>query len=151
MISQLAAELQIIPSGIQDLYDRFLDKNTCAARKPSLEELVPLLPALVGEFDRIYIVIDGLDECLERQSLLEALVGLDSNSRTHLLVTSREEVDIKRKFNEKPAVCIQDDNVARDVEIYVKSEIEKQPKLKRLPDELKTKVIRELVKGAHSM
>jgi hypothetical protein len=74
--------------------------------RPSHEEIVgPLINAL-AQFDRIYIVMDALDELLEekkRRELLESVSGLNKN--INLLVTSRPIESIRKMFGNRTICC----------------------------------------------
>jgi ankyrin repeat domain-containing protein 50 len=67
--------------------------------KPSHDELVKSLTSELAQFQRIYIVVDALDELLEeskRRSLIESIIGLDD--KINLLVTSRPIDNIRAIF-----------------------------------------------------
>lgn len=154
LVAQLAAQRNEVPNVIRDLYERKHDQSRGVAGMLYLEDLFPLLPIVANKFDRTYVIIDGLDECPNRRCLLDALVGLDTpinNSKLHLLFTSRREIDIKLAFKQKKSLGIQNAAVAFDVELHVRSELEKRHKFKRLPEPYKTKAIQKLVEGAQGM
>jgi hypothetical protein len=78
----------------------------------------------------MYIIIDGLDECPERDRpeiiclLAEVMKGLPC---AKVFVTSRRESDIERAFanSNKPTIQIQAENVAADIRSFVESEVTK--------------------------
>lgn len=154
LVAQLAAQTEDVPNAIRELYERKLDQKRGIVEKLYLEDLAPLLPVIAGEFDRSYVIVDGLDECSNRQILLDTLVKLDApsnNPKLHLMFTSRRELDIERTFKQGSALCIQNAEVACDVELHVKSEIERRTKLKKLPDQWKSRIVQEMVNGAEGM
>lgn len=102
---------------------------------------------------RTYIVIDALDECTNREGLLDGLAELHSlmDLGLNILVTSRKENDIKDTFESLPSLFIKESDIAKDVELYVKSEIEKRKELKERTDVVKARITSTLVEGAKGM
>lgn len=153
LLAQLATQTKVFTKAVHDKYEQMFDRSTGVAKRLFLDDLVPLLLAVVDELEGTYVVIDGLDECPEREELLENLVNLaaPNNVKLHLLFTSREELDIKRKFEGKPSLCIQNTAVAHDVGLHVRSEMEKIWILKALPPGTKSEIVEILVNGAQGM
>jgi len=62
------------------------------------------------QMEKVYIFIDGLDECPEnaRARLLRALKRLGTLSTVHLLVSSRPETDIGTAFSNVTTINIDD-------------------------------------------
>src|SRR5205814_1542737 len=111
---------------------------------------------LAREFDRTFIVIDALDEC-ERKDRIEvlqpALASLKGSTRISLLITSRDEVDIRRGLEALQGytyIAISDLNV-EDLNLYVNVEVERIQKFKTFPKKLKEEIIETLVKRADGM
>jgi hypothetical protein len=106
-------------------------------------------------FPQTYIFIDAIDECKERTALLEVVDKIHqigrSTCKVNLLVTSRPEREIRDAFHTKPTVSISEDNIRGDVERHVKAEVDTHPKLRRLSEEVKSRIIHRLVVGAKGM
>jgi hypothetical protein len=69
-----------------------------------------------------------LDECLEpqRSSILEFITGVvtvQTPCRIKIFATSRREMDIAKAFEDKkiPIIQVQAENVASDIESFVRS------------------------------
>jgi hypothetical protein len=60
---------------------------------PTLKALAEALFILFTSFRRTCLIIDALDECTERQEILNLLVEVDGHSfdMVNMLVTSRKE------------------------------------------------------------
>lgn len=74
--------------------------------RPSHDEIVKALEDALAQFDRIYIVMDALDELLEerkRRELVESVSGL--NEKINLLVTSRPIESIRKIFSSRTISC----------------------------------------------
>ncbi|KAJ2934174.1 hypothetical protein H1R20_g2886, partial [Candolleomyces eurysporus] len=95
--------------------------------RPSDVELHQLMSAIVKKFNRVFIVLDGLDEADEdaRKPLLDFINSLPSN--THTLVMSRPLASLQRLFPSAVHVDIEARN--EDIERFVKKRILDIPSL----------------------
>jgi len=83
----------------QDLRTDFR-KHRNDGTRPSHEEIVNSLKNALAQFERIYVVMDALDELLEerkRRELVEAVADLNEN--INLMVTSRPIESIRKIFS----------------------------------------------------
>ena len=81
-----------------DLYKRCGD-----LQQPSDEQLQNVLRDILDNFSQVYIMIDALDECTDREKTLHWVNKLisDTNCKAtnlHIAVTSRPEIDIREVF-----------------------------------------------------
>ncbi|KAK0480426.1 hypothetical protein EDD18DRAFT_836466 [Armillaria luteobubalina] len=91
---------------LTDQIQAFYDKWSHGGKLPSLEDITSLLSAELKSYDRIYIILDALDELDDdgcRQGVLDALKALGDQIR--LLVTSRP-LDTMRSFIEADKIKI---------------------------------------------
>ena len=92
--------------------------------RPSLNETARLLRLQVDTFDRVFIVIDALDECPEldqtRQAFLVEVRGLLPNIR--LMVTSRNIPSIENIFKHDTRLEIRAQD--QDVRKFIESQME---------------------------
>lgn len=83
-------------SMLQDLY------SSCSmgARQPSGEVLLTTLRHMMASIKDTYIILDALDECVERDELLTDIEDILSweNANLHLLATSPRERDIEESL-----------------------------------------------------
>ena len=112
------------------------------------------------EFSDVFIVVDALDECPEkneeREELLSSVEELHSWSKRelHLLVTSRRLSDIEAVLDPiltTPAISIQNEQINVDIQLHIKSELAAISKKRKWSDDLKAEVEDALVKGANGM
>lgn len=97
LLSQLSHRCGGLPVALKDLYHDHGDGHA----RPSLESLSDALREIIAGFDRVYIVIDSLDECRDRFELvqwIQTMTGWNSD-RLHLLFTSRPEPDIRKHID----------------------------------------------------
>lgn len=149
IIAQLLSQQQKmkIPKEVQGLYQR---KNS-QLDSSSIESLQKALPSITRQFSKIIVVIDALDECANRGDFLQSIKWFRNLEKVNLLVTSRDELDIKLEFEGLPSLMISSNNIANDIELYVINEIERQPKLRRLKETIKSEIICSLVRQADGM
>jgi len=80
------------------------------------------------DFQQVYIIIDSLDECSERVKLLDWIADITGwkMGKLHLLVTSREERDIKHRMELLGAssITVGGESVAGDIEKYINQVLE---------------------------
>jgi hypothetical protein len=81
------------------------------------------------EFACVYVVLDALDECTQRQELMDVLntvVGWQLDN-LHLLITGRNERDIESSLEnyirEEDTLCLQRDVVNKDIQRYVQQRL----------------------------
>ena len=69
LIDQLSSRCAQMPPGLESLYS----SCTNGKRQPQASELFKTLHDMMGGFTQTYVVLDALDECLERTKLLSQL------------------------------------------------------------------------------
>lgn len=92
LIWQFSKQCGGLPARLVDLYGNGPDHQ-----QPSLDSLYSTLQCIIEGFEQAYIIVDSLDECIERVKLLkwiEKIAGWKVG-KLHLLITSREERDIE--------------------------------------------------------
>ena len=95
---------------------------------PSVTELQELFSSMCGAFERVYIVLDGLDEAQEevKIQLLEGINAFPSNTRT--LIMSRP---LKSFECLVPGVVLIDIEARNeDIELFVEKKIAQMPRLR---------------------
>lgn len=117
----------------------------------SVEGLQKALPSVARQFSKVILIIDALDECTNRMDFFREIKWFRTLEKVNLLVTSREEFDIKFEFEGLPSLMINPTNIAGDIEMYIINEIERQPKLQRLKQTMKSQIIRSLMEQADGM
>ena len=113
------------------------------------------LKHIIGGFEHVYVVLDALDECRDREQLL-ALVEEVVNwkiGELHILATSREERDIADCIG--PLVTAQinlhQTLVDADIQTHLRERLRNDPKLKRWPAKVHEQIEAALTEGAHGM
>jgi hypothetical protein len=124
LILQLSSQLNDNYSLLSQLHDRHRNAT------PPNQYLEICLHELIKAFDHVYILLDGLDESprnKHRSVVLEALAAMRkwSESGLHLLVTSRDEIDIHEALHDELHISLDEiipmknDSVDNDIASYV--------------------------------
>lgn len=141
LVLQLSSQLNDSHARLSRLYDRYYSAT------PPNQDLEDCLHQLVQAFDHVYIILDALDESPRsqngkniRQSVLTALDSIRSWSEPglHLLVTSREEPDIRDALYDNlytsPGEIVSMKNVSVDSDIasFISSHLKDNRELRKL-------------------
>ena len=151
LIVQLSAQCPHLPESLQMTYLR--SRN--GQNRLTVDELTIVLRQIVKGFTSTYILLDALDECTNREDLLEFIKALiDWNIITlHVLATSRKETDIATCLEPLITcqVCIQSTLVDADIRVHVRERLSNDPKLKRWPVNVQKEIEDGLLRGANGM
>ena len=105
---------------------------------PPDQALVDCLHQLVRAFDDVYILLDALDESprgTHRGGVLQAIAELRKwqEPGLHLLVTSREETDIRDELDasQYETVSLKNDSVNRDIAAFISKYLRENPRLRK--------------------
>ena len=148
VIAQLCTKLDHIPDSVQTLYKDY------QLQQPNLRKLVDVLITLLNIGTNAYIVIDALDECSHRDSLLANILRiLGSYIVVRLLVSSRREMDIKRKLGPLARWTIDLTNSAHheDIRRYIQTQLEEDSELNSWSVAIRLEIEKSLVNGAQGM
>lgn len=117
ILKQLVQDRPSIAQSLSGLYDHHQVQKT----RLSLEEIVSILRLVLRNYSKVYIVIDALDECPERDStqsqLLKLCYSLQGQTDLRLIATSRHILNIVAEFKYMPQVEVRASNA--DVKRYV--------------------------------
>jgi len=126
--------------------------------KPPYESsLREQLMKLFGKIGRTQIIVDALDECSPsvRGDVLKTLLEIQQMGNINILVTSREEVDIKQLVDglDTPKICININAISNsgDIALFVTGQIERNTKLSKLKEVTKEEVATTITSQANGM
>jgi hypothetical protein len=109
-----------------------------------LDVLISALEWILSTFDRVWIIIDGLDECVERKGLLNILSVL-ARQPMSLFITSRPEKDVEKAFQGMPSLEMDQKPIKSDIAAHVDWSLA-QDEFADISDEMKRE-IRETLMG----
>lgn len=148
LIKQLCWKLNELPSNLLDEF-RQCRKD---ARIPILSQLAAMLMACVKNLGRVFLVLDGLDECEQtcRTRLLEIISTASLEKNVKALVFSRWERDIERViYRANPLMISKLTSDKNDIAKVVGYRVKKD--LGHLKDENQQYVIDQLIKKSGGM
>ena len=131
--------------------------NDCqnGKRQPTINELTGLLKEMLEYLPCTYIVLDALDECTDREELLCLLKNLSicTQKNVCILVTSREEKDIKDALNQvaTKSISIQGAGVDADISKYINERLLGDAKLARWKGDDLEEIKSTISQGAQGM
>ena len=121
----------------------------------STDSMITTLQHMMNEFDHVYIIVDALDECEDRDELLKFLKTMKTwESKTHhVLVTSRKEQDIDDSIGATVTdqICIQSGLVDPDIRIYVEERLKHDDRLNKWPAEVRCEIEKVIMEGVAGM
>ncbi|KAI9667893.1 MAG: hypothetical protein M1821_000713 [Bathelium mastoideum] len=129
LLRQLTEQTPHLSPTIAEWYDRHFRAGT----RPLTKDYPPMIRFEAARFERIYIIIDGLDECRDQTRLdLLNLVNqvLESHVDAHLLVSSRPVDGVG--LNLKEAVKLDMQAEPNDLGLYTASCIKQMANLQKL-------------------
>jgi hypothetical protein len=135
-----------ITENLADLY-----KRCGEVQQPSDEQLQNVLRDMLDRFSQTYIMIDALDECIEREKTLnwvnKLISDTDRKSALHIVVTSRPERDINKIFAalDPHSIDVGEANT-KDIVEYLKLQMES--KFTKYDENTQTKIMSELEQHA---
>lgn len=140
-----------IPSVLADLYKQCDNGH----REPSMKNLQATLLAILHGFDRVFLIIDSLDECQSRVEFLPWLKDITKwkGGKLHLAVTGRPERDIVDVINslDRREVCVDADTENADIQTYLNHQLQVDTKLSRWSQEDRDHINNVLTKKAEGM
>lgn len=155
-ISQLCRKMKPLLS-LQKLYEKHNNANS----KPLYHELRSTFQAIIAQFDRLYFVIDALDECVQQDKqdvcrFLCEILDLPQPTHIKLLVISRLDSGIEQISVQKSCrtIKIQATVVDKDIAKYIKTRMDQllqddHPAVRNQSS--KNKILRELTTNAGGM
>ncbi|KAH6889957.1 hypothetical protein B0T10DRAFT_43770 [Thelonectria olida] len=129
---QLSSQLHDNHTFVSRLHDSYRDAS------PPDPALMDCLHQLVRAFKDVYIVLDALDESprdKHREAMLQYLAELRAWSEPglHLIVSSRNEVDIREELGALPeeTIKMKNDSVDRDIASFISEHLHNNRRLRK--------------------
>jgi NACHT domain len=149
LLKQLVQSRPDIAAPVRRIYDEYLNQN----RRPSNSEILVALQSVCLSYTTIFIVVDALDECTDRDGtrsrLIDELHNLQAKVDLRLLFTSRFIPEITLKFQSNPVLEIRasEDDVGR----FVAGQISRLPKCIQRDEELRNTAQTKIVQAVDGM
>ncbi len=122
---------------------------------PTAPDLIGMIQRMIAISPTVYIVIDALDECQDRKTLLGFLEELRSwnQANLHVLATSRRETDIEDCLRgiATHTTSLEENVVDTDVLTYVEHQLQHDAALSKWPERMRCEIRNVLMDGANGM
>ena len=150
LLTQLALQNDVLLKAITSCHVHHSRYKT----RPTPKELSGLLHLQIQQFDKVYIVIDALDECPEldqtRKCLISEIRGL--LPEVSLLVTSRDIPSIKSMFQQDTHFQIRAQE--QDVKLFIESQLKQRAELAELledHDDVRSRITATVLEKSNGM
>ena len=127
-------------------------------QEPTLDDLQNTLLAMLHGFSSTFIILDALDECTEREKLLNWIQNVilenlerDINLGLHLIVTSRPEQEIENKFKSYHYFDLVDESENHDLVTYLDYQLQNDSDLQKWNYDTQEQIKLTLMKKADGM
>jgi hypothetical protein len=154
LLTSLSQQLTCTSHDLARLYSQCYN----GGQQPHHDNLVSTLMEMLGQFERVYVIVDALDECRdseERCRLLEFMKYLvhQSPGNIHILATSRWEADIEAclKCLVSHEVNLQTAPVDCDIRMYLRHQLESNSRLGRWGEQGRRLIEENLMGRANGM
>ncbi|KIJ96419.1 hypothetical protein K443DRAFT_107302 [Laccaria amethystina LaAM-08-1] len=140
-----------VPKVLGNLYSR------CGGgyQQPSLDDLHNVLQMILCGFDSAYIILDALDECSERDKVLDWVQSVillkDENLRLHLITTSRPEKEINDKFDSYECLDLVEASENHDIELYLDHQLQTKSEWQKWGSDIQNEIKLTLRQQADGM
>lgn len=124
---------------------------------PPTTVLMAYLRQLIQKFDQVYILVDALDES-PRFDQRDQVLDIIQNMREwnlpglHLLVTSRDEPDIRESISptKNEELVMKNDEINQDIADFISGQLETNPKLRKWRA-FRDRIQQTLIQKAHGV
>ena len=155
LVIQASGVLARPPKPLVKLFERHSVRDSEHPSPPTTFELVQVLTAIIALHDAFYIVVDALDECRQRSSLLDTIGAIFHriDSRCRILCTSRADIDIQHAMHKlsMKELKIQNKQVDNDVALYVRAVLNEDDRLRTHRQGIKDVIAETLTQGSKGM
>ena len=131
-----------IPDSLREVFR--IGKRGFGGRAVQLPDLVEIFKATVASLPDVFICIDGLDECLQknRRELLESLLDIMRASPTmRVFLSGRPHIrdEVERHFAK--AIMIAVTPTIKDIERYLEMRLDRDPTPGAMDDNLRAEIM----------
>lgn len=151
IVKQLAESQPSLPASIKDLYNGHKQKRT----RPTHEEILTVLNALVAKYKRVFIVVDALDECQVadhcRVRFLSSISDIQKKHGINLFTTSRFIPEILDYFKCPNTISLEVRASPDDVALYIKNNISQLPSCVQESQELQGEIVKGICDSVDGM
>ena len=115
--------------------------------------LADLVVKACSQYADATLVIDALDECEDREEFLPCFEELCKSGAIRVLVTSRNEKDIRDVFRNHVTIALEGEgkHIHADMDKHIRQELDMRRGLTKIPQRMKDIIITSLLERADGM
>lgn len=155
MIGSLILQLLIHSGRIHESVERLFSRHANGTKPPGKDSLIETFQGMLKDFEHVFIIVDALDECSNREGLLEFLENMFNSqfNMLHMLFTSRKVRDIEDSFESLgiQEISIESESINPDIRTYISERIQKDRKMRVWPASVKQDIEQTLMSMAEGM
>lgn len=140
---------------IQRSLKQFYSESRLKASQPTISDCKNLLLEFINIYPRTTLVLDALDECQShnRHELIEVFDELltQASNPLKIFISSRPDLDIKRKLNHRTNIEIQAKDNHYDITRFVNGKISQHPTWHTMDSELQKRIVKTLQDQSQGM
>lgn len=153
LLAQICFKLGYCPPSLESAFDRCKMSGSPYERRITLEIISEILLETAIE-NKITILVDGLDECENRVEILEFFSELGVKAKLmNILVSSRDETDIREAFSEMPRMRLElaSAKLNHDIDSYIDHRLSHDREFKWLKESFQQTIRQRLSTEAKGM
>ncbi|KAF2234467.1 hypothetical protein EV356DRAFT_151584 [Viridothelium virens] len=151
LLAQFIRPGQYLPRPIEDIYQRYKHQRYDL----STDDYFKTFLSVCAPYRKVYLVVDALDECAERDELLSIIedLAIQRPSSLSMLLISRQERDIEDslKIIANSTITIEAKAIEPDIRLYVSNELVRDKELRIFPRYIRQEIQEALVSKADGM
>ena len=124
-------------------------------QEPTLDDLHKTLQKILHGFSSTFIILDALDECTEREKILNwiqtFILEKDINLGLHLIVTSRPEKEISDQFKSHHYIDLVEESGEHDLTAYLDYQLQNDSVLQKWKFDIQEEIKSTLLKKSDGM
>ena len=152
LVVQLFNQNGPVTTIIEELY------NACdrGRSKPTIQDTLVVLRHIIhASALPVYVVVDALDECRDRRTLLGGLQEIRSwnQENLHIFLTSRRETEIEDTVCHlaTDTISLEESVVDKDILTYIRYQLRHDDRLSKWSEEIQEEIETALMNGANGM
>lgn len=154
-IRSLLFQFALHESNYLQILEQLYQKCTNGQQQPAEDVIRSLLKDMLKRAEHKYTILDALDECTDRETILNFLHELTgpNGQGLRILATSRRERDIEDQLSSiaNHNISIQSAVIDEDIRLYVRDRLAIDTKLSKWPPVVRDEIIMIIMKKAGGM
>ncbi|VBB71412.1 Putative protein of unknown function [Podospora comata] len=146
VVAQVSRQLGWAPVELKRLHDRGCE--------PTVPELQHILELALARLERLFIIVDAVDESMPRDEIIRLLATISLDARFYkvrILATSRHYGDIERFFSAiSSSISMKNPYVDSDIQRHIRARFQSSMRLRRWQNSFQA-IEEALVSGANGM